>query len=356
MVKKVELDIRVMHNKILYYLNLCINTATRLLPIHSQYFVEIKSLKLNKMAVVFPSADTQTMSKVDIPMDQVVEHVIVCVKKSGRAIGELYEPNSIAVDPATNNIYIVEGSCSGNFARISIFSDSGEYLDNYHDEHMFSLWGIAIHENNVYVTDWVLNAVFHLKIEGHLRLVTRQGSKGSGVGKFDKPRQLSISSDGDVYIADRDNDRIQVLDGSLHPIKEVTHPSMHRPCDVKLSTNEMYVLSSEDSPCMHVFTHGGHKTRSLITRGVGMQVDWPLYFCIHPIFKNFIISEKDTNVQIFSNDGIHLQTLEHDGAPEHDWPRIRGYAHSHGLALTPNRKLVVFYRGNYCCLNIFSFL
>ena len=74
---------------------------------------------------------------------------------------------------------------------------------------------------------------------------------------------------------DTNNDRIQILDYSLNPIREVTHPSMHRPRDVKLTTEDMYVLSLGDSPCMHVFNHTGHKIHSLITRGVGMQVAGP---------------------------------------------------------------------------------
>ena len=64
-----------------------------------------------------------------------------------------------------------------DFARVSIFSETGEYLNSYTHEHMESLHGIAIHGNNLYVTDWEVHAVFHIKIEADFRLVARLGSE-----------------------------------------------------------------------------------------------------------------------------------------------------------------------------------
>ena len=125
--------------------------------------------------------------------------------------------------------------------RVSIFSESGEYLNSYTHEHMKALWGITIHGNNLYVTDSVVHAVFHLKIEADIYLVARLGSRGSGIGQFDVPLQLSISTNGDVYIIDSHNDRIQILDFSLNMKGEVTHLSMNRPYNIKLTTEEMYV-------------------------------------------------------------------------------------------------------------------
>ena len=102
-----------------------------------------------------------------------------------------------------------------NFARVSIFSETGEYLNNYTHEHMISLHGIAIHGNNLYVTDWAVQAVFHIKIEADFRLVARLGSEGSDIGQFNYPRQLSISSNGDLYISDWGNDRSAMIVASF---------------------------------------------------------------------------------------------------------------------------------------------
>ena len=38
------------------------------------------------------------------------------------------------------------------------------------------------------------------------------GSRGGGDGEFRAPRGMTVDSAGDVYVADTDNDRIQVFD------------------------------------------------------------------------------------------------------------------------------------------------
>ena len=282
------------------------------------------------------------------PAPQLVDH-LTAVAKKGKTPGELWSPNGVTIDPATNHIYVAEGGF--NFARVSIFSESGVYLNSYTHADMKALWGIAIYGNNVYVTDSEIHVVFHLKIEADFSLVARLGSRGSGIGQFDEPRQLSISPNGDVYITDINNNRIQILDGSLHPIREVTHPSMHKPCDVKLTTEEMYVLSSDDSPCVHVFSHTGHKIRSLITCGGGMQVTRSYFFCLGTK-ENLIVSDWGAHqFKIFSNEGALLHTIGEYGHQV-------GMFHSpRGLALISNlNSLVAVSSNNKYRLQIFSSL
>ena len=273
---------------------------------------------------------------------------IVAVAKKGEAPGELWWPNCVAIEPTTNQIYIAEGMES--FARVSVFSESGEYLSSYTNEQMESLWGIAIHGNNLYVTDVEVSAVFHLKIEPELFMVARLGSRGSDIGQFGFPNQICSSANGDLYIADTSNDRIQILDGSLHPIRNVTHPSINEPNDVKLTAEEMFVISSVEFPCVHVFTHSGDKIRSLITRGVGMQVTDPKYFCLD-IKKNLIIGDWDSDqFKVFSNEGTLLHTIGEYGQ------EVGKFYMPQGLALTSNQKLVTISWNDNYRLQIFSVL
>ena len=88
---------------------------------------------------------------------------------------------------------------------------------------------------------------------------------------------------------------------------------MHRPRDVKLTTDEMYVLSGSDTPCVHIFSYTGHKIRSLLTRGDGMQVTSPSHFCLDA-HKSLIISDLSAGqIKIFSNEGTLLHTLGERG-------------------------------------------
>ena len=63
--------------------------------------------------------------------------------KKGEAPGELWSPYAVAIDSNSNYIYVAEGHPFGNFPRISIFSDAGEFLDSCTHEHMNCPEGIA---------------------------------------------------------------------------------------------------------------------------------------------------------------------------------------------------------------------
>ena len=138
---------------------------------------------------------------------------IVAVGKEGRAPGELWYPCGVAIDENTDLIYVAEGFDS---PRVSIFSETGAFINTFSHEDMRWPYGIAIHRDSLYVTDTIANAVFRFKIEADMRLVAKLGSMGSGMGQFNCPQGLTVSPNGDVFIADYENHRIEILDDSLH--------------------------------------------------------------------------------------------------------------------------------------------
>ena len=160
---------------------------------------------------------------------------------------------------------------------------------------------------------------------------------------------LSLSGIGDLYIADSCNDRIQVLDSSLHPIREITHSSLHTPLDVRLSTEEIYVLNSKDSPHLH-FTQTGLKIRSLITRSDLLQIYRPSFFCL--VANKIIISDAFgiDPIKIFSYEGVLLYTIEEDKY------RKGGVYYPGGFAVTSDLKLVTASSNKYHTFNIFFYL
>ena len=266
---------------------------------------------------------------------------VVEVGKYGKNPGQLSSPRCVAIDENTNHIYVTE--CP---ARVSVFSESGEFLNTFTHEHMKHPRGIAIHLNNVYITDYGVHRVFQFKIESDMRLVARLGGEGSEDGKFNYPQQLTVSANGDVFVADYLNHRIQILDENLYHQRSIKHDSMKFPRDVKLTNNQMFVLTNRSSPCVHEFSIAGEKIRSFITRGQGMQVTDPCFFCLDAL-KNLIISDgRDRSVKIFSPDGTLLHSIGgfQDG----------GYYSPFGIALTKQLKIVVIALHDTFMLQIFS--
>ena len=195
---------------------------------------------------------------------------VVAVGKQGRAPGELSDPTGVAVDENIGYIYVAESGIG--FNRVSVFSETGDFLSSFSHQDMTSPWGIALHRDNIYVTDGYNDAVFHFKMEQQIRHVATFGSgRGSSDEQLHFPLGLTVSTDGDVFVADCNNNRIKILDESLRFKRHVTHQSMKKPRDVKLSRDEMFVLYG-GSPCVLVLTHAGEMTRSLITSGGGTHM------------------------------------------------------------------------------------
>ena len=270
---------------------------------------------------------------------------LVAVGKEGTAPGELFHPTGVAVDENTGYIYVAGGLGS---SRVSIFSETGDFLSSFSHQGMTKPCGIALHRDNIYVTDWFNNKVFHFKMEQQIRLVATFGSvSGSSDEQLDFPRGLTVSTDGDVFVADCDNNRIKILDESLRFKRHVTHQSMKQPRDVKLTRDEMFVLCGI-SPYILVFSHAGEMTRSLVTRGYGMQVSNAWFFCLDAKQNLLISDSRAGNVKIFSKDGILLHTIgqKGHGRGKFDQPT--------GIALTKSLNLVIVSSNDNFGLQIFS--
>lgn len=68
-------------------------------------------------------------------------------------------------------------------------------------------------DGSFYVSDGYRNSrIMKFSASGHY--LFSWGTKGSGPGQFDLPHSLDLDSNGNVYVADRENSRIQVFDSN----------------------------------------------------------------------------------------------------------------------------------------------
>ena len=298
------------------------------------------------MAVRFPNTP-QTVYPMETQFNYSFDHLIACVKY-GRVPGELWYPHAVAIDSNNNQIYVTEGAYSTqinpyNISRVSIFSETGEFLTTFSHPHMKWPYGIAIHGDNVYVTDSLLDFIFHFKIETDFPLVRMLGAE-----QFNCLQNLTVSTDGDVFVADRNNNRVQILDGDLRYQRHISHHSMTHPSDIKLTPNEVFVLCPT-SPCVKVFSYTGDLIRSLITGSgsIGERVG-PSFLCLDADGNLLLSDEMGHQIKMFSKEGTLRHTLGKygHGAGLLSLPQ--------GIALINNLKLVVVSRSKTCCLQIFS--
>ena len=270
---------------------------------------------------------------------------VVATGKEGVAPGELNWPCGVAIHEEIHQIFVA------NYAnnRVEIFSETGEFFHQLGVGQLSEPWGIAIHGDSIYVSCLGEHTVSKFSLTELCR-VRRIGGRGSYNGQFKYPSQLTTDPIGRVFIADSGNYRICIHDPDLNHLRNITHPSMSRPRDVKVSRDRLYVLCPEDNPCLLVLTLEGDKLHSLVTLGEGMVVLYPWFFCFDSL-NNFVISDRSSrSIRVFSPEGNLLHTIGREGHQE-------GMLYHHlglGVAVTPNGRLVCVSGNKNYGLQIFN--
>ena len=267
---------------------------------------------------------------------------VVATGKQGRAPGELDWPFGVAIHEETHRIFVANQWNN----RVEIFSETGEFLYQLGVRQLSQPYGIATHGDSLYVSCWGDDTVSKFSLT-EMCCVRRVGGKGSDNGQFDLPRQLTTDPIGRVFIADTNNDRICIHDPDLNHLRNITLESMSEPSDVKVSRDSLYVLCHHNNPCMLVLTLEGDKLHSLITCGEGMDLLEPWFFCLDAL-NNFVISVLEPHsIRVFSPEGDLLHTIGREG----DQPGM--FYYPHGVAVTPNRRLVCVSENRNYGLQIF---
>ena len=258
----------------------------------------------------------------------------ISVGKEGTGRGELDWPNGIAFDERTQLIYVADGNPFSTNGSIKVFSVTGEYINTFCKGEIKRPVGIAIKGDEVYVSDKELHSIFHFKLPG-FQLVTKVGKKGTGIGEFSSPSELTVAPNGSVFVADTNNNRIVVMTDRLKFQRTISHASMTKPMDVKVLDNKVYVFSFRGNPCLHVFSQSGEKLRSLITCGElgNKQVKQGYFFCFDKQQNILINDYTGDSIKVFSQEGALLHTL---GYTQEGEKRINPM----GIVVTNNNKII----------------
>ena len=291
----------------------------------------------------------QLLNFEDNHSNYIFNHLTV-VPSTGTSDEYPLHPVCVTTDPYTEHIYV--GGLGADCLRVFILSESGNVVNRFIQKGLCYPKGIAIHQDNLYITLLAEPFLVHFKVADDLHLVRSKEDIGSGIdSKFNKLR-LAVSNNGDVFVTDLCRHRIQILDGDLNYKRQISHYSMINPCDVKLTADEVFVLCLNplhSRYCILVFNLMGFKLRSIILRGLSEPdpFHYPV-FCLDS-YGDFITNDVKTNeVKFFSKEGTLLQKLGKYGRG----PGL--FMHITGLTLTTNHKLIVVSMFTVFKLQIFS--
>ena len=90
----------------------------------------------------------------------------------------------------------------------------------------------------LYVSDGYGNARVH-RFTAAGKLIQSWGEPGAGPGQFNLPHGVAIESNGNVWVADRENDRIQIFTADGKYLREWTQ--VQRPTQVRIQNGRVYV-------------------------------------------------------------------------------------------------------------------
>ena len=206
--------------------------------------------------------------------------------QQGSGNGQLNNPIGIAVD--TDGLVYVSNHCNH---RIEVFRTDGTFVKQFGVGHLSNPWGVTVNNKQVYVADGGNCRISIFTLEG--QLIRTIGSEGCDPGQFNWPTALAISPDGDMYITDYNNHRVQVFspDGVFQ--REFGKGQLNRPYDILITADGHVLVADANNNRVVIFNTTGQFIHSF---EVGSQ---PYGLAIDHNGDLFVTLYSDKQVAIF---------------------------------------------------------
>ena len=268
-----------------------------------------------------------------------------------RTIDLLNKPFGIALNQSGE---VVVTSSGGNC--VSVFSPSGGKLRSFGTKgsgqgQFVQPRGVAIDgEGNILVADCDNHRIQKFTAEG--QFLTAVGTKGSGPLQFNEVRDIAINtSNRRVYVVDKNNDRIQVLNSDLtfsnifgkygRNKGEFVFPWAIA-CD---STGNVYVADSANNR-IQVFTSTGKFLRMFGSCGKGDgELNYPIGIAVD-VHDKVYVSDDNHRITVFTSKGQFVTSFGSKGG------RPGEFKDPYGLAVDSNGVVYVCDCNN-CRLQLF---
>ena len=267
---------------------------------------------------------------------EIGEPVVVFGKysKEGSSPGVFGCPNSMAINPENNSIYI----CDGGYNRVQVYNKSFEFVFQFSGK-MGAPAGICIKQNKVYVTQFNSHCLNVYSTEGkYLKTV---GMKGKKKLMFGRPGGLDISTDRDrIYIAELINSRVQCLNLNLKFNSFIDY--IFGAKDVKLTSNEIVVLSLRNPS-----SYSHQLIRNMIPKGEGNPGIIPFSLILDEA-ANILITDIESHcVCVFSFGGELMHRFGREGEKRGE------FIEPMGISIDSKGRILVSSENPNHCIQIF---
>ena len=132
------------------------------------------------------------------------------------------------------------------------------------------------------------------KKDERINFILKFGSRGRNNDQFRYPGQLAVSPEGELYIPDLTNKRIQILGKSLNYLRTLKHEYITSPRDIKIELDKLYILNSTPN-CILVISKEGIFLKRLLFQNFIGEPSSPHFFCLDSE-GNFLVSDTETKL------------------------------------------------------------
>ena len=168
-----------------------------------------------------------------------------------------------------------------------------------------SVYGIATSPNGtIFVSEHHKNHQIHV-FDAQRKHIGTIGQRGSGQGQLKYPYGLAVDSDGLVYVANCNNNRIEVLreDGSF--VRQIGVGELNRPWNVTINNKHVYVADTFNHR-VAMFTLEGQLVRTIGSPGSGPgQFNDPSAVAFSPDGDMYVADKNNHRIQVFTADGVY---------------------------------------------------
>lgn len=260
--------------------------------------------------------------------------------------GRFQDPEGLAVD-AKGNFYVADE----DWHRFTMLSPEGKVIAQFEEVDGYrGVTGtghitagdslIALGEGRVIVIAQFNLAEIEI-LDGKPKLLrVIGGTKGTGRGDFGDPEGLSRDPEnGDLYVTDEDNRRIQVFgeDGTL----KRAWPVPVDPESICVAGDRVYVTFSKDDWVGCYSKEGKLRFRFGEKGGGEGEFRTPDFVCVSPEGLLYITDQKNDRIQVFDKDGTYRFSIGRSGRGPGE------FRDPEDLAFDPKGNLVVADGGNH---------
>lgn len=236
------------------------------------------------------------------------------------------------------DVFAVNGQFSGAMPVTTIeevpqVAEGDEVLIQQRDGFLKQPRDLAVHpDGNIYVADFGNDRI--QVFDSTMKFIRKWGQRGKLPGEFNQPSGITVGSDGNIYVADTWNQRIQVFRPDGEYLRE-WGGSFYGPRGIGAGPNGEIYLSDT----------GNHKVKKFSLEGKEIAV-WgkpgkalgdfnePVGVAVDSEGRVFVADNGNARVQVFSAEGNVLSTFPVDGL------QLKVYSEPK-IAVTPDRNVWV---------------